>query len=121
MILKPIRWAASKSMYSNDVVDIGLETEVYEDSDVSYSFEYIITNNGVTIDPYSLPNGNYSVSYYIKDLLGNVNQSVPLNGVTEHKISIDDIPSPDFDDFSTTDEMIDIKWHVESENKIKQH
>lgn len=119
MILKPIRWAASKSMYSNDVVDIGLETEVYEDSDVSYSFEYIITNNGVTIDPYSLPNGNYSVSYYIKDLLGNVNQSVPLNGVTEHKISIDDIPSPDFDDFSTTDEMIDIKWHVESEKQDK--
>ena len=42
MILKPIRWAASTSMYSTEVREIGLTTtdnfssSEYEDSDITY-------------------------------------------------------------------------------------
>lgn len=65
MILKPIRWAASNSMFSTEVEKIGLNTtdnfssSEYEDSDITYSFEYNITSDGIIIDPYSLPNGRY--------------------------------------------------------------
>lgn len=126
MILTPIRWAASSSIYSSDVIDIGLTTtdnfssSEYEDSDVSYSFEYNITNDGIIIDPYSLPNGKYQISYYIKDLLGNVKREVD-GGATEHVVYInsDSIPAPVFSDFSTTNELIDIKWQVTSNKQDK--
>lgn len=129
MILKPIRWAASKSLYSIDVKNIGLtdddfNSSDYEDSDYSYSFEYDITKNGVTIDPYSLPNGKYSISYYVKDLLGNEKKEV-TNGISEHDIFVSegDIPAPVFDNLNQRDiidtEIIDIKWHVTSNKQDK--
>jgi hypothetical protein len=126
MYLKPIRWSASKSMYSSDVVDIGLtstnnfSSTDYEDSDNLYEFEYDITKNGVTIDSYSLPNGKYSIKYYVKDLLGNVNESPPTGAATEHVIYIptSDIPAPVFTGSMTSStiktEMVDFKWTVTS-------
>lgn len=126
MILKPIRWAASKSMYSTEVEQIGLTTtdnfssSEYEDSDITYSFEYNITKDGITIDPYSLPNGNYQISYYIKDLLGNEKKEV-ADGATEHKVYIDSdsIPAPVISDFSSSNELIEIKWTVTSDIQDK--
>lgn len=129
MILKPVRWAASKSLYSTEIKDTGITNEDfnssdYEESDITYSFDYDITQDGVIIDPFSLPNGKYSISYYIKDLLGNEKEEIDGNTI-EHRIYVSEyeISNPSFDGLNLVDdinsEIINIKWFVTSDKQDK--
>ena len=129
MILKPVRWAASKSLYSTEIKDTGITNEDfnssdYEESDITYSFDYDITQDGVIIDSFSLPNGKYSISYYIKDLLGNEKEEIDGN-TKEHRIYVPEgeISNPIFDGLNLVDdinsEIINVKWFVTSDKQDK--
>ena len=129
MFLKPISWAANDSVYSSEIKELGLSTSNYQDGDSSYLFEYPITNNGVTIDPYSLPNGEYEISYKIEDLLNNVTDTVGDgtddgidNTPKKHTIKVENFPTPSKPSVTQSEQsefIIPISWNVTSSKMDK--
>ena len=118
MFLKPISWAANDSVYSSEIKNLGLSTSNYQVGDSSYLFEYPLTNKGITIDPYSLPNGEYEISYKIEDLLNNETGTV-TNTPKKHTIKVTNFSTPS--DLSVTKSgfTIPISWNVTSSKMDK--